>query len=320
MSERAPPLAEIGVLKSGSKEVIGQHRHDLLITKLRVGKCIASCLIDSGATHDFISENWVEKTKLTTMESGEEITITLADGRDLALKQNTTSALSLDLGGYLWKQPFTVIPMAGYDIILGKPWLSDHQPQIDFKKNLIGLQDKHSTRHITIRCLNERREEDQPPIEFMSVKQARQALKKGAECVIVKLESTDSQASPNYEIRVDGKERSDIQELLNKHTACFPKELPNKLPPRRTVDHNIDVQPDAKPPSRPPYRLSQPEMAELQKQLEQLLRQGCVEPSRSPYGAPVFFVKKADGSLRVTFLTNSHSLVFTPDVLCVILL
>ena len=295
MSERAPPLAEIGVLKSGSKEVIGQHRHDLLITKLRVGKCIASCLIDSGATHDFISENWVEKNKLTTMESGEEITITLADGRDLALKQKTTSALSLDLGGYLWKQPFTVIPMAGYDIILGKPWLSDHQPQIDFKKNLIGLQDKHSTRHITIRCLNERREEDQPPIEFMSVKQARQALKKGAECVIVKLESTDSQASPNYEIRVDGKERSDIQELLNKHTACFPKELPNKLPPRRTVDHNIDVQPDAKPPSRPPYRLSQPEMAELQK----LLRQGCVEPSRSPYGAPVFFVKKADGSLRL---------------------
>ena len=53
----------------------------------------------------------------------------------------------------------------------------------------------------------------------MSVKQARQALKKGAECVIVKLESTDSQASPNYEIRVDGKERSDIQELLNKDTA-----------------------------------------------------------------------------------------------------
>ena len=172
MSERAQPLAEIGVLKSGSKKVIGQHRPDLLITKLRVGKCIASCLIDSGATHDFISENWVEKNKLTTMESGEEITITLADGRDLALKQKTTSALSLDLGGYLWKQPFTVIPMAGYDIILGKPWLSDHQPQIDFKKTLIGLQDKHSTRHITIRCLNERREEDQPPIEFMSVKQA----------------------------------------------------------------------------------------------------------------------------------------------------
>ena len=176
MSKRAPLLAEISLLKS---ETIGQYRHDLLITKLRVGKTIATCLIDSGTTHNFITENCVEKAKQTTMESSEQIAITLTDGRDLVLKQRTTSVLSLDLGGYLWRQTFTVILMAEYDIILGKPWHSDNQPHIQFKKNLIKLQEKHTTCHITVKCLSsktDRQEEERLPIEFMSFKQARQQL------------------------------------------------------------------------------------------------------------------------------------------------
>ena len=191
-----------------------------------MGKTIATCLIDSGTTHNFITENWVEKAKLTTMESSEQIAITLADGRDLVLKQRTTSVLSLDLGGYLWRQTFTVVLMAEYDIILGKPWHSDNQPQTQFKKNLIKLQDKHTTNHITVKCLsskNDRQEEEErPPIEFVSVKQARQALMNGGECIIGKLESAELQATAN-EIRVDGKQRSEIQELLNKHKSCLPK-------------------------------------------------------------------------------------------------
>ena len=55
----------------------------------------------------------------------------------------------------------------------------------------------------------------------------------------------------------------------------------------------------AVPPSRAAYRLPKPEMDELQAQLTELLRKGFIEPSKSPYGAPVFFVKKSDGSLRV---------------------
>ena len=77
---------------------------------------------------------------------------------------------------------------------------------------------------------NDHPEEDLPPIEFMSDIQARQALKKSGECITVKLESTELQALA-YEIQVDGKQRSEIQDLLDKHKSCFPKPLPNKLPP-----------------------------------------------------------------------------------------
>ena len=71
------------------------------------------------------------------------------------------------------------------------------------------------------------------------------------------------------------------------------------MPPKKSVDHDIDLSPGASPPSKPPYRLSQPMLSELRVQLTALLDKGFIEPSKSPFGAPVFFVKKADGTFRL---------------------
>lgn len=81
----------------------------------------------------------------------------------------------------------------------------------------------------------------------------------------------------------------------------MPDELHNKLPPRREVDHQIDLVPVTKPPARAPYRMShnQPELEELRKQLKELLDAGLLQPAKSPYGAPLLFQKKQDGSLRM---------------------
>ena len=59
--------------------------------------------------------------------------------------------------------------------------------------------------------------------------------------------------------------------------------------PVRDVDHEIELDPCASPPSRSPYRLPKPEQDELQRQLTVLLERGFIEPSKSPFGAPVFF-------------------------------
>ena len=93
--------------------------------------------------------------------------------------------------------------------------------------------------------------------------------------------------------------QADLRKLLESYADCFPDQLPCTLPPVRTVNHEIDLTPGSAPPSRPAFRLSQPELDELQRQISQLLHQGLIEPSKSPFGAPVFFVKKADGSLRM---------------------
>ena len=71
------------------------------------------------------------------------------------------------------------------------------------------------------------------------------------------------------------------------------------MPPTRSVDHQIPLKSDMPPPFRGIFRLSQLELHELKRQLDQLLRDGKIKPSTSPYGAPVLFVKKKDGKLRM---------------------
>ena len=71
------------------------------------------------------------------------------------------------------------------------------------------------------------------------------------------------------------------------------------MPPEREVEFSIDLVPGTKPVSMAPYRMSASELAELKKQLEDLLDKKFVRPSVSPWGAPVLLVKKKDGSMRL---------------------
>ncbi|KAL0554728.1 hypothetical protein IC582_008656 [Cucumis melo] len=79
----------------------------------------------------------------------------------------------------------------------------------------------------------------------------------------------------------------------------MPDSLPKSLPPRRMIDHEIELVPGAKPPAKNAYRMAPPELAELRKQLDELLNAGFIRPAKAPYGAPVLFQKKKDGSLRL---------------------
>ncbi|GKB74464.1 hypothetical protein Tco_0935876 [Tanacetum coccineum] len=73
------------------------------------------------------------------------------------------------------------------------------------------------------------------------------------------------------------------------------KDLP-RLPPARQVEFQIDLVPGAAPVARAPYRLAPAEMQELSTQLQELSDRGFIRSSSSPWGAPVLFVKKKDGS------------------------
>ena len=72
-----------------------------------------------------------------------------------------------------------------------------------------------------------------------------------------------------------------------------------QLPLEREVEFTIDLIPMTEPISIPPYRMAPVELRELKAQLEELLSKGFIRPSISPWGAPVLFVKKKDGSLRL---------------------
>ena len=84
--------------------------------------------------------------------------------------------------------------------------------------------------------------------------------------------------------------------VLSELKDVFPKEFPG-LPPERELDFTIKIKPGAKPISKTSYRMNMPKLCELQMQLNELLELGIIRPSVSPWGAPVIFVKKKDGSL-----------------------
>jgi hypothetical protein len=86
--------------------------------------------------------------------------------------------------------------------------------------------------------------------------------------------------------------------VVKNFPEVFPDELPG-LPPVRQVEFHIDLVPGAAPVARAPYRLAPSEMKELSEQLQELLDKGFIRPSSSPWGAPVLFVKKKDGSFRM---------------------
>ncbi|GJZ57404.1 putative reverse transcriptase domain-containing protein [Tanacetum coccineum] len=78
----------------------------------------------------------------------------------------------------------------------------------------------------------------------------------------------------------------------------FLEDLPG-IPPARKVEFQINLIPDAAPVARVPYRLATSEMKELLDHLKELSDKGFIRPSSSPWGAPVLFVKKKDGSFRM---------------------
>jgi hypothetical protein len=79
----------------------------------------------------------------------------------------------------------------------------------------------------------------------------------------------------------------------------MPEELPNELSWRRQVDHVIEVMLGVALLGKAPYQMNHEELKELKVQLEELLAKRYIKPSKSPYGAPVFFVHKKDGTLRM---------------------
>jgi hypothetical protein len=86
---------------------------------------------------------------------------------------------------------------------------------------------------------------------------------------------------------------------LEEFSDVMPEDLPEDLPPRRRVDHAIEMMSGVAPPAKAPYRMSHEELKELKVQLEKLLAKGYIKPSKSPYGVPVLFVHKKDGTLRM---------------------
>jgi hypothetical protein len=85
-----------------------------------------------------------------------------------------------------------------------------------------------------------------------------------------------------------------ISEFLD----VFPEELPG-MPREREIEFVIELVPGTTPIFKRPYRMTANQLAELKEQLQELLDKGYIQPSASPWGAPVIFIPKKDGTQRM---------------------
>jgi hypothetical protein len=96
---------------------------------------------------------------------------------------------------------------------------------------------------------------------------------------------------------LDGKALEDIR-VVCEYPDVFPEELPG-MSPDRDVEFVIDLLRGTASISKRPYRMSSTQLIELKKHIKELLEKGFIRPSSSPWGPPVIFVKKKDGTQRM---------------------
>jgi hypothetical protein len=102
------------------------------------------------------------------------------------------------------------------------------------------------------------------------------------------------------------------QEILTSYADVFSEELQG-LPPERNLFHTIPMVPGHVRPARAPYRLAPAEYQEAYKQVHDLLEQGLIRPSCSPYSSPVLFVTKKDGNYRMVIDYRKVNNLTIPD-------
>jgi len=86
--------------------------------------------------------------------------------------------------------------------------------------------------------------------------------------------------------------------VVREFRDVFPEEL-LELPPVREIEVSIETIQGISPIAQSPYRMAPMKLAELKVQLQTLLDKGFIRPNNLPWGAPVLFVKKKDGTIRL---------------------
>ncbi|KAD5960422.1 hypothetical protein E3N88_11894 [Mikania micrantha] len=239
----------------------------------------ASILFDTGADRSFISSDFSKLLDMTPTPLDYKYTVELADGK-LIETQHIIKGCVLTLADHQLVIDLMPVTLGSFDVVIGMDWLSANHAEIVCNEKIVRIA-LPSGEQISIQ--GERRG---VLLNIMSCMKANKYLKKGYTAILALITE-----QPKKEQKIE-----DIA-IVRDYPEVFPDDLPG-LPPARQVEFQIDLTPGAAPIAKAPYRLAPTEMQELSNQLQELLDKGFIRPSFSPWGAPVLFVKKKDGSFQ----------------------
>lgn len=277
---RVNPLQLLNAIKAESD---GPQK-GLMYVKTLINKKVVYAMVDTGASHNFIAKRMAKSLGLTVSQHSSRIKAVNSQAQPVLGMANSVEVRIGDWAGML---NLMVVPLDDFDLIIGNDWFVD--AKVVLMPHLGGLMvmDQKHPCFITSTAKPKKGKEQ----GMLSAVQVKDGIRKGETTYLAAL----IEIKPNQKVEVP----DPVVELLEEFTDVMPPELPKTLPPRRSVDHKIELEPGTKPPAQAPYRMAPAELAELRKQLEDLLEAGYIQPSKAPYGAPVLFQKKQDGSMRM---------------------
>jgi hypothetical protein len=240
----------------------------------------ARVLFDPGSTHSFISCGFVRNVARSPEPLEYELSVSTPLG-DTLMSNLVLKSCMFCIEGRELSADLVLLGMHDFDVILGMNWLAAYHASVDcFEKEVVF----RPPGELEFRFKGSRL----PSLPHMiSALRANRLLRKGCRGFLASI----------VDLQKKELEIEDIP-IVREFPDIFPEDLPG-LPPDREVEFSIDLVPGTAPISKAPYRMALAELKELKGQLEELLDKGFIRPSASPWGAPVLFVKKKDGSMRL---------------------
>ncbi|KAG8486371.1 hypothetical protein CXB51_019815 [Gossypium anomalum] len=237
-------------------------------------------LIDPRSTYSYICTALVSEKKMTVESTDLDLQVTNPLGQSVLVNLICRNC-PLKIQGYEFSADLMLLPFREFDVILGMDWLIKHDAIVNCREKRIDL--KCQPGEIVSAEFGDKKND----VRIISAFAARKLIWKGNEAFLA------------YILDTRGSElKMEQLPVVNEFTDVFPEELPS-LPPDREVEFVIDVISGTTLISITPYRMAPAELKELKTQLQELLDNRFIRPSTSPWGVPVLFVKKKDGSLRL---------------------
>ncbi|GKC23174.1 putative reverse transcriptase domain-containing protein [Tanacetum coccineum] len=240
---------------------------------------LARVLFDSRADKSFVSISLASMLNIPPITIDTFYNIEMADG-NLVSTNTVIQGATLTLLNQPFKIDLMPIKLGSFDVVIGMDWLSKYHAKILCDEKVVHIPINGETLII-------RGDRSKTRLSLISCIKTERYISRGCQVFIAQV----------MEKKSDEKRLEDIP-VVREFPEVFPEDLPG-LPPVRQVEFQIDLIPGAAPVARAPYRLAPSEMQELSDQLQELADRGFIRPSTSPWGAPVLFVKKKDGSFRM---------------------
>ena len=243
---------------------------------------IAEIMLDCGCSTYVLSDDFANAGNIPCFPCKPiPVELAIRDASQFTLNTQTKK-LPMEIGSITQSKASYVLPLPSCDAIFGMPFLNGRKLAVYPEKGIVILDDMELP---LVKDINE-----PPRISMISRSRLKAEIRKNevTELYLATVKITDESSNttaPDW--------------ITNEFSDVFLDGLPPDMPPERKVVHEIPLLPDSSPQFKGIFRLSQVELQELRKQLSQLLNDGKISPSTSPYGAPVLFVKKKDGSLRM---------------------